>query len=169
MHQYGYVVLLERYDSPGKEQSLKVKLLIDTGKYESVYRELTEHGIEVSDDAELIVTENRDKSYLPVKNQKGERVMIDCEDIVYIESYGHRVDVHTNEEIYSSQDRIYMLEESLNPRSFIRVSNSVIVSKKHVTKIRPALSMKFVITMTDGTVIDVTRSYYASFRTFFGI
>ena len=148
---------------------MKVKLLIDKEKYESVYKELTDHGIEVSDDATLVLSENKDKNYLSVKDKRGERVMIDSEDVVYIESYGHKVDVHTDKEVYSSQERIYMLEESLDPRIFIRVSNSVIIQKKHVTKIRPALSMKFVITMSDGTVIDVTRSYYASFKLFFGI
>ena len=148
---------------------MKVKLLIDKEKYESVYKELTDHGIEVSDDAELVVSEAESNRFLSVKDIKGDRVMIDASDIVFIESYGHKVDVHTDKTVFSSAERIYMLEESLDPKLFIRVSNSVIIQKKHVKNIRPALSMKFVLTMSEGTVIDVTRSYYASFKQFFGL
>ncbi|MBQ5989440.1 MAG: hypothetical protein IJL67_08100 [Oscillospiraceae bacterium] len=38
---------------------------------------------------------------------------------------------------------------------------------EYVKKIRPALSMKYVLTMTNGTLVDVTRSYYSEFRKFF--
>lgn len=148
---------------------MKVRLLVKEEKYDSVYKDLTEHGIEVSEDAELVICEAPGKNFIQVKDIRGDRVMIDCEDIIFIESYGHKVDVHTTEATYASQDRIYMLEESLDQRLFCRVSNSVIIQKKHVKNIRPALSMKFTLTMTDGTIIDVTRSYYTSFKLFFGL
>ena len=148
---------------------MKVRLLLKEEKYDSVYKELTEHGIEVSEDADLVISEAPDKDFIQVRDIRGDRVMIDCKDIVFIESYGHKVDVHTTVATYSSQERIYMLEQSLDQRLFCRVSNSVIIQKKHVKNIRPALSMKFTITMTDGTIIDVTRSYYTSFKIFFGL
>ena len=64
---------------------------------------------------------------------------------------------------------MYQLESLLDPREFLRVSKSVIISRKHVRKIRPSLSMKFILTMSDGTLVDVTRTYYSDFRRFFGI
>ena len=152
-----------------RSESVKVKLLIDKERYESVYKEFTDHGIEISDDATLVVTETGNKHFLTVKDKKGDRVMIDSSDIVFVESYGHKVDVHTNEAVYTSGERIYVLEGMLDNRLFCRVSNSVIIQKRHVKNIRPALSMKFVLTMSEGTVIDVTRSYYASFKQFFGL
>ena len=69
---------------------MKVKLLIDKEKYESVYKELTDHGIEVSDDAELVVSEAESKRFLSVKDIKGDRVMIDASDIVFIKSFGSK-------------------------------------------------------------------------------
>ena len=45
----------------------------------------------------------------------------------------------------------------------------MIIAGKHVKKIRPSLSMKYILTMTDGTLVDVTRSYYSEFRRFFNI
>ena len=70
---------------------------------------------------------------------------------------------------YRSRDRMYELESLLDPKDFLRVSKSVIIARKHVKKIRPSLSMKYILTMSDGTLVDVTRSYYSDFRRFFGI
>ena len=57
----------------------------------------------------------------------------------------------------------------LPAREFIRISKSVIIAKSSVKKIRPALTMKFVLTLSDGSLVDVTRSYYTNFRRFFNI
>ena len=43
------------------------------------------------------------------------------------------------------------------------------IAKSSVKKIRPALTMKFVLTLSDGSLVDVTRSYYTNFRRFFNI
>ena len=77
--------------------------------------------------------------------------------------------MHTVRETYLARDRMYQLELLLDPKEFLRVSKSVIISGRHVKKIRPTLSMKYILTMTDGTLIDVTRSYYNDFRRFFNI
>jgi fructokinase len=90
-------------------------------------------------------------------------------EIVYIEAFGRDIEVHTLSETYFAQERMYQLEEHLDSRTFIRVSKSVIISRNHVKKIRPSLSMKFILTMSDGTLVDVTRSYYSEFRRFFHI
>ena len=148
---------------------MKLRLSVKETNREYVSSELTAHGIEISEDAEYSVTESPGGNYLTVKDSKGDKVRIACNDIVYIESYGRNVDVHTTDGSYRTQERIYQLEEFLDKSRFTRVSNSVIVQKKHIKKIRPSLSMKFIITMSEGTVIDVTRSYYSSFRSFLGI
>ena len=148
---------------------MKLRLSVKETNREYVSSELTAHGIEISEDAEYSVTESPGGNYLTVKDSKGDKVRITCTDIVFIESYGRNVDVHTTEGSYRTQERIYQLEEFLDKSRFTRVSNSVIVQKKHIKKIRPSLSMKFIITMSEGTVIDVTRSYYSSFRSFLGI
>ena len=64
---------------------------------------------------------------------------------------------------------MYQLESLLDPQVFLRISKSVIIARNHVRKIRPSLSMKYILTLTDGTVVDVTRSYYSDFRRFFNL
>ena len=149
---------------------MKIRISVSDEKYVSVKEYLSDHGIEISDDAEFMITESAGRSsFVSVKDEKKDRVNLAAEEIVYIESYGKDIEIHTMTDIYHSQDRMYELETLLDPKEFLRVSKSVIVSRKHVKKIRPSLSMKYILTMSDGTLVDVTRSYYSDFRTFFGI
>lgn len=149
---------------------MKVKLLINENRIDEIVAKLTTLGIEIDDDADLVLME-RDKfiSHLPVKNEKGERYNVPVEDIVYLESYSHNVEIHTTDTCYKSSERLYQLYNMLDPQKFLRISNSVIISRHHVKKIKPALSMKFVLTLSDGTLVDVTRSYYNIFKEFFNI
>ena len=57
----------------------------------------------------------------------------------------------------------------LDPKQFIRVSNSVIINRNMIREIRPTFSQKFILTMKDGSRADVTRSYYNSFKRAIGI
>jgi two-component system response regulator LytT len=149
---------------------MKIRISVSEEKYDSVKKYLSDRGIEISDDGEYILTESGGtKSFIQARDERKERISIAVEDIVYIEAFGKDIEIHTENETYHSQDRMYELESVLDPKEFIRVSKSVIVSRKHVKKIRPSLSMKYILTMTNGTLVDVTRSYYSDFKRFFGI
>lgn len=150
---------------------MKIRLMIeDEATYEQVNRRLLAAGIETGEDGEFVLTEARGaQSFLTVRDQGGQKLRMATEGIIYIESYGHDVEVHTADGVYYATQRLYQLSERLNRREFIRVSNSVIIARTHVTRIRPGFSMKFVLTMSNGTEVDVTRSYYYSFKEFFGI
>lgn len=65
--------------------------------------------------------------------------------------------------------RLYVLEKALPPELFVRISNSVIINRNAIRKIRPALSQKFYLTLKNGAVVDVTRTYYVRFKEYYGI
>ncbi len=150
---------------------MKIKLNINDGDYERIQNELNEHGIETDDSAELVLSKvNGFAEKLVVKDTlTNERVIVSCDDIIYIESYGHMINVTTSNAVYYANERLYKLSEQLNKIEFLRISNSVIVSKKHIRKITPTLSMKFILTLSNETRVDVTRSYYYSFKEAFKI
>lgn len=154
----------------GGIENMKFQISVSPEKYEMIEKFLSEHGIETDQDAEYMVTETPlDPSFLQVRNENRESVRISADDVVFIEAYGKSIELHTLNDTYYSQERMYRFEEILDPKKFIRISKSVIISGKHVKKIRPTLSMKYVLTMSNGTLVDVTRSYYNEFRSFFGI
>ena len=144
---------------------MKVRLSVSEKRYDEIKNELCDHGIDIDEDADLELIERFGQTeFLNVKNDVGDRMRIPVTDIVFIESYGRNMDVHTEQEVFRTSERMYVLEQELAGRDFLRVSNSCIISKKKIKRIRPTLSMKFVLEMTDKSLVDVTRGYYHSFR-----
>ncbi len=149
---------------------MKIRLAVSEERWAELAEALTRAGFELDDGAELVLLENdRFPSHLAVRNANGERVHLAVEEIVYIESLGHTVTVHAADGSYQSADRLYRLCLLLDPKRFLRISNSVIIQRNKVKKILPSLSMKFVLVMADCARVDVTRTYYNSFKEFFGI
>ena len=150
---------------------MKFRIDVPEEEYEGVRDYLKERGVELSEDADYVVTgASRYPTFLTVKSREGERALAGAGGSVgpFIEAFGKEIEVHTAEGTFLAGERMYQLEEGLNPKEFLRVSKSVIIARGHVKKIRPTLSMKYILTMTNGTLVDVTRSYYSDFRRFFG-
>lgn len=149
---------------------MKFRIDVPEEEYEAVKKHLIERGIELSEDAEYVVSgANQHPAFLNVRSRDGEHLRIRTDEVIFIEAFGKDIEVHTAEGTFLAGERMYRLEELLDPKEFLRVSKSVIIARRHVKKIRPTLSMKYILTMTNGTLVDVTRSYYSDFRRFFGI
>lgn len=150
-------------------EAMKIKLMISDQRYSSIASELLSKGFEIDDSADLILTEN---NYYPahiIGRKNDEIFRLPVKDISHIESFSHDVIAHSGGEEYRVNECLRRMSELLSPSDFIRISNSVIVSMNHIKSIKPALSQKFVLTLTDGSRVDVTRTYYYIFREAFGI
>lgn len=150
---------------------MKIRLSVSSERYEEVKASLTAAGIEIDDGADLVLSEaNHFADTLLLKDSEtGEHVLLAAEEIVYIESFGRSIEVQTEQKRYQAGERLYQLAGQLDPEKFLRVSNSVVIACAKVKSISPTLSMKFVLTMVEGSKIDVTRSYYYIFKEHFGI
>lgn len=150
---------------------MKIRLAISNERYERIKAALTERGIEIDDNADLVLSEsNRVVENLIVKDaSSNERIILSLEDIVLIQAFGHTVEVQTQDKTYQAFDRLYKIFNLLDPDKFLRISNSVVIARDKVKSITPTLSMKFILTMANNKKVDVTRSYYYIFREYFGI
>ena len=151
---------------------MKIRLQVSDESREKIQAQLEKAGFAISDDddAQFVLSEkDLYLSHLSVRNQKGERIYLQSEDIIYMESYGHNIDVITRQERYSSSDPLKRMLELLDPADFTRISNSVIINRKHLKEIIPSFAMKFRLKMDNGDTVEVTRSFYNSFRDFLGI
>ena len=150
---------------------IKIKLLVSDARYDELAKELTSKGFILDEDADLLLTEkDLFADHLIVRDiTKNERVRISTEDIIFVESFGHDIVMHTQQGEFKADERLYQLERLLNPEQFIRISNSVIVARSKIDRITPALSSKFILTLSNGQSVDVTRSYYDIFRDRLGI
>ena len=150
---------------------MKIRLEARRERYEAVKTELEAQGIEIDDDAGLVLSE-RDAfadTILVRETGSNTRVVLPVGEIISIETRGRGVEAYTLERAYQTGERLYQLLRDLDPERFLRVSNSSVIARDKVRRITPTLSMRFILTMADGRRVDVTRSYYYMFKEAFGI
>lgn len=104
-----------------------------------------------------------DTDTLLVKEQE-EYIQIAIEDILYIDSYADDIQVHTQAGIFQARENLYTLEAQLYEKGFLRIHKSYIVNKKAVLRIRPSIHMKFQLVLRNQEVVEVSRSYYYTFK-----
>ena len=150
---------------------MSMKLLVSDARYDEIERVLVSKGFTIDDDADLLLTEkDLFANHLIVRSDLNHaRVRVPTDEIIVIESFGHDILVKTTQGAFKASERLYQLERLLDPAQFLRISNSVIVAKNKIKRITPALSSKFVLTMSNGQTADVTRSYYGIFKDRLGI
>ena len=148
---------------------MKIKLMVSEEHYSEISRKLISMGFEIDDGAELIMSEKNVYAERIIGRRGEEIFRLKTSEISHIESFSHDVVAHCGGTEYKITERLRRLEEILDPKEFIRISNSVIVSANHIRSIKPSLGQNFVLTMSDGSKTDVTRTYYYIFKEFIGI
>ena len=89
---------------------------------------------------------------------------IPIEDILFFETAGDMIHVHTVSEVYTTGYRLYELEELL-PSAFMRISKSTILNTGQVYSLTRNLTASSVITFHDTPKkVYVSRHYYHSLR-----
>ncbi len=146
---------------------MKLKVLLDPS--DSIFEELERLGIKVDDNSEYILTKrNMNLNYIPARREE-QIFYLPVKEIIYIESLKQEVVIHAADGEYGTRDRLKQLEKMLDSDEFLRISNSIIVSVSHIRKIEALMSQKFLLYLTDGNKVDVTRSYYYIFKDRFNI
>ncbi len=92
---------------------------------------------------------------------RGERVyFISLQEIIFFETNGQNVAVHTNDRIYETKLRLYELEELL-PGAFLRVSKSTIVNVAKIRAIQKNLTGASEVTfVASNKKAFVSRNYF---------
>lgn len=148
---------------------MKVKLLVNKENEQKYKVMLEKAGFEISNDAKLTFQEdNAQIDYVIAKDDKSATILVYLVDIQLIETYGKDIIVHTQNHQYMLKGSIEYYQQILFPYDFIRVSQSSITHKRHIIRISPALSMKFTVTLKNNRKVDITRSYYYSFKEYIG-
>ena len=146
---------------------MNIKMMLDPE--DPMRKSLEELGIRDDPDSQYVLTlQGSSVNYIAGKRED-QQFYIDVKEIIYIDSLGHDVMIHTSDGIYNSGDRLKTLEQIMPADKFLRVSNSAIVNLKKIKRIESSIMQKFILHMTNGSKVDVTRSYYYIFRDKIGI
>ena len=96
----------------------------------------------------------------PVAVWKGEQALrLPQEDFLRFYADGKGVSAQTGEEVYSVRLRLYELEERLDPRRFVRISNSEIINLDRVTAVDLSLAGTIRMTLNGSVQSYVSRRY----------
>ncbi len=113
----------------------------------------------------LDVKEFRD--YIAIK-EVGETTRIPVSEILWVDAAGDYMCVHcTDGQTHILRKTMKQLESELNPKAFVRVHRSVLVSNNAVKKVLTLSNGEYVILLSNDHEIRVSRSYRDKVRALF--
>lgn len=89
--------------------------------------------------------------------EQGEIHRILQKDILYIESFGHNVEINTIDKKYNIRKNIGIMEKELDENNFVRCHRSYIVGLQHIKRIG-----KDNIELDNGEIVPVSRRQYVN-------
>ena len=147
---------------------MKVKIVCREERYKMYEEMLVKGGFIISNDASLLFKEEDLEPNQIIGKYNNRYEMIKLEDIIYIESYGHDIILHTLNREYTIKEKLYEIEGMYEKRGFIRINKSIVVNKDQIQSIKPSINTKFTLLMNNHSKLIVTRSYYYKFKKFIG-
>ncbi len=100
---------------------------------------------------------------LLVKND-GRVTVLQVEEVDWIEAADNYARVHTARGRFLVREPIKTLERKLNPRQFARVHRSAIVNLARVRELQPMFGGEYVIILSTGAKLTLSRGYRDAFR-----
>lgn len=101
------------------------------------------------------------------RNEKIE--VIDQEELVRVYANVGKVFAVTDKGEYTVRLRLYEMEERLNAKQFVRISNSEIINLKKVKNFDLSFVGTICVELTNGTTTYVSRRYVSKLKTILGI
>lgn len=93
-------------------------------------------------------------------------VFVDPHDVTWIGAEGKYVRLHTASAAYLVRQSIAEVERRLDPREFLRIHRSTIVNLRRVREMHRGVGDDFVVILTDGTKLSLSRRYRARLTDF---
>lgn len=88
----------------------------------------------------------------------GERTLfVRSDQIDYAESAGNYVVLHAGKENHVIRETLTALEESLDPKKFMRISRSTLVNADRIKEIQPLFKGEHVVILQNGKQLNMTR------------
>ena len=104
-----------------------------------------------------------------VGDLNGETFFIPLNKILYFESVDKVVFIYTEEQVYRSSAKLYVLEEQLADTYFARISKTAILNLKKLTSVRAARNAKLEGTLTNKEKVLISRQYVPQIKKRLGV
>lgn len=104
-----------------------------------------------------------DTKIFSVRSDSGMR-MIKSENILYFESVDEKTFVYSEEEVFSSEMKLYAVEELLRTSTFVRISKSCILNIDYLDSVKVLLNGKMQAILSNGEKLIINRHYVPAFK-----
>lgn len=141
--------ILHSENAEHKEKLVKLVSDVTGNDYENILQDLQNNNP---------VSLSHYSDVLAIKDA-GEVSRVPVKDILWIDAAGDYMCVHTESNTHILRKTMKQLEESLDPRLFIRSHRSTIVNKNFVDKFCSQLNGEYFLVMSNGKELKVSRSY----------
>lgn len=91
--------------------------------------------------------------------QNGETFLLEPQQILYIDTVDQKTFFYTQNNVYETPLKLYLLEERLAGNDFFRASKSSIVNFAHIQSLRPEFGGRLIATLTNGEKCFISRQY----------
>jgi len=94
----------------------------------------------------------------------GSTVFIKTEDILYIDSVDKKAFIYTENDVFETSLRLYMLEERLTSGTFFRASKNTIINLNKIESLKPEFGGRMEATLISGERLMISRQYLPHFK-----
>jgi two-component system LytT family response regulator len=101
-------------------------------------------------------------SRLAIKDENG-IVFVPVEQILWIEAANKYVVIHTTSRNHIARQTIKSLEDTLDPKEFLRIHRSILVRKAAVRGLHPLFHGDYIVKLTSGAELTLSRNFRGSF------
>lgn len=110
-----------------------------------------------------------EKAQMIFQTQSG-WIQVHIHKVSYIESFGEDIIMHMiNHDKEEIKQPLYQLESVLEPYQFTRIGKSYIVNLRKIRYINLTYNAKLELTLTNGDIVYVSRSYVSKLKNALGI
>lgn len=147
---------------------MKIRVIASKDNKDKYIKMLEQAGFTISNNASLTFKEDDyiQDSFIGEKN--GSYEIIHFSMILFIESFGHQIVIHTPSNDFTIKEKLYELESILYDKGFIRINKSTIVNKKGIKSIKPTFNGRIDLLMKNNATLYVSKSYNKKFKEFIG-
>lgn len=146
---------------------MQIEIKIDSSQKEPKVIVLTDS---MTEEVESIVRKLSEEAPKMLAGFKGDALeILEPESVIRVYSAAGKVYAVTDEGEYTLRLRLYELEERLDKKSFVRISNSEIINLKKVKGFDLSFTGTICVAFSNGTVTYVSRRYVARIKQVLGI
>lgn len=153
--------------SPEMEEEMNVEIKIDSSCQDMKVVIYTDR---ITDEINMLVQKISEEYPSVLSGFRGERLaVLEHGDIIRIYAAAGKVFAVTDNGEFTLRLRLYELEERLDKRQFVRISNSEIINLKKVKGFDLSFTGTICVSFPDNTVTYVSRRYVTKIKRILGL